>query len=41
MGFFNYLYAKHFDGDFILRSEDTDISRNIEGGFEAQLDGLE
>ena len=29
---FNYLFAKHYDGDFIFRLEDTDIERNIEGG---------
>ena len=29
---FNYLYAKHYDGDFIVRIEDTDIKRNVEGG---------
>ena len=27
---FNYLFAKHYDGDFIFRLEDTDIERNIE-----------
>lgn len=34
---FNYLYAKHFDGDFIIRIEDTDEKRNVEGGEESQL----
>lgn len=34
---FNYLYAKHFNGDFIIRTEDTDLSRNVEGGEESQL----
>jgi len=29
---FNYLYAKHMDGDFIVRIEDTDIERNIKDG---------
>ncbi len=37
---FNYLYAKHYDGDFIFRLEDTDIARNIEGGEESQLKNL-
>lgn len=37
---FNYLYAKHMDGDFIFRLEDTDIERNIEGGEASQLDNL-
>ncbi len=38
---FNYLYAKHHHGDFIVRIEDTDIKRNVEGGEKSQLDLLE
>ena len=34
---FNYLFAKHYDGDFVLRIEDTDIERNVEGGEESQM----
>lgn len=34
---FNYLYAKHFDGKFIVRTEDTDEKRNVEGGEESQF----
>src|SRR5699024_11900233 len=34
---FNYLYAKHFDGKFIIRTEDTDTKRNVEGGEESQF----
>lgn len=34
---FNYLYARHFDGKFIIRIEDTDAKRNVEGGEESQL----
>ena len=37
---FNYLFAKHHQGDFIFRLEDTDISRNVEGGERSQLDNL-
>lgn len=37
---FNYLYAKHYNGDFVFRIEDTDIERNIEGGEASQLDNL-
>ena len=37
---FNYLYAKHYDGDFVIRIEDTDIKRNIIGGVESQLENL-
>src|SRR5699024_677183 len=33
----NYLYARHFNGKFIIRTEDTDINRNVEGGEESQL----
>ena len=29
---FNYLFARHHGGKFIVRIEDTDIERNIEGG---------
>jgi glutamyl-tRNA synthetase len=28
---FNYLFAKHNNGDFILRIEDTDQSRYVPG----------
>lgn len=38
---FNYLFAKHYDGDFIFRLEDTDIERNIPNGEASQLDNLE
>lgn len=38
---FNYLFAKHHGGDFILRIEDTDIERNVEGGEESQLEYLQ
>jgi nondiscriminating glutamyl-tRNA synthetase len=34
---FNYLYAKHFNGKFLIRTEDTDEKRNVEGGEESQL----
>ncbi|MBK3496616.1 glutamate--tRNA ligase [Viridibacillus sp. YIM B01967] len=37
---FNYLYARHHNGDFIVRIEDTDIERNIESGEASQLDNL-
>ena len=38
---FNYLYARHMGGDFILRIEDTDMERNVEGGIESQITNLE
>ena len=34
---FNYLFARHHGGKFIIRIEDTDQKRNIEGGEESQL----
>jgi len=37
---FNYVFARHFGGDFIVRIEDTDISRNVEGGEASQLENL-
>ena len=27
---FNYLFAKHYNGDFVVRIEDTDSKRNLE-----------
>lgn len=37
---FNYLFARHNDGKFIIRIEDTDLKRNIEGGEKSQLENL-
>lgn len=37
---FNYVFARHFGGDFIVRIEDTDISRNVSGGEASQLENL-
>jgi len=37
---FNWLFARHSGGAFILRIEDTDINRKVEGATEALLDGL-
>lgn len=34
---FNYLFARSRGGKFIIRIEDTDLKRNIEGGEESQL----
>lgn len=34
---FNYLFARHHGGKFIIRIEDTDVKRNIAGGEESQL----
>lgn len=38
---FNYLFAKHYDGDFVIRIEDTDIARNLEDGESSQFSNLE
>jgi nondiscriminating glutamyl-tRNA synthetase len=37
---YNYLFAKKYGGQFLVRIEDTDIKRNISGGEDSQLDGL-
>ena len=37
---FNWLYAKHTGGTFLLRIEDTDRARSTEGAILAILDGL-
>jgi glutamyl/glutaminyl-tRNA synthetase len=37
---FSYLYAKHNNGDFIVRIEDTDINRNFKGGEKSQINNL-
>ena len=37
---FNWLYAKHFGGAFLLRIEDTDRERSTEAAVEAIIDGL-
>lgn len=37
---FNYVYARHFGGEFIVRIEDTDVARNVKGGEESQLSNL-
>ncbi|MCF7925428.1 MAG: glutamate--tRNA ligase [Candidatus Izimaplasma sp.] len=34
---FNYLFAKRHKGSFVVRIEDTDTLRNVEGGLESQL----
>ncbi|HEY4551726.1 MAG TPA: glutamate--tRNA ligase [Bacillaceae bacterium] len=34
---FNYLFARNLGGTFLIRIEDTDQKRNIEGGEESQL----
>lgn len=37
---FNYLFARHYKGKFIIRIEDTDTKRNIADGERSQLDNL-
>ena len=37
---FEYLIAKHEDGDFILRIEDTDQERYVEGAVEIIYDTM-
>jgi len=37
---FNWLFARHYGGSFIVRIEDTDVTRKVKGAIEAILDGL-
>jgi glutamyl-tRNA synthetase len=37
---FNWLYARHFGGTFLLRIEDTDRARSTQGAIDAILDGM-
>src|SRR5918911_1030263 len=37
---FSWLYARHTGGQFILRIEDTDTARTIEGAVDDFLNGL-
>ncbi len=37
---FSWLYARHSGGTFVLRIEDTDTARTVEGAVEFLIDGL-
>ena len=37
---FNWLFARHHEGTFILRIEDTDVARNTQAAVDVILDGL-
>ena len=37
---FNYFFARSQGGKFILRNEDTDQARKVEGSLEATLESL-
>jgi len=37
---FNFLFARKYNGKFIIRIEDTDVKRNIVNGEISQLDNL-
>ena len=37
---FNWLFARHHGGEFILRIEDTDVARSTEESIRAILDGM-
>ena len=37
---FNWLFARHYGGSFIVRIEDTDVARTVKGAVEAILNGL-
>jgi len=38
--FFNWLFARHCGGKFIVRVEDTDVARTVQGALEGILEGL-
>ncbi len=38
--FFNWLFARHMGGKFIVRIEDTDVARTMPGALEGILEGL-
>jgi len=37
---FNWLFARHHGGKFILRIEDTDVARKVEGAVENITESL-
>ena len=37
---FNWLFARHHGGSFIVRIEDTDVTRKVKGAVKGILDGL-
>lgn len=37
---FNHLFARHHDGVFVLRVEDTDLERNVAGSLEGIMEDL-
>lgn len=37
---FNWLYARHHEGTFVLRIEDTDAARNTQESLQVLLDGM-
>src|SRR5713101_7688811 len=37
---FSWLYARHTGGSFILRIEDTDVARTVEGAVDYLINGL-
>ena len=38
---FNWLYARHTNGAFVLRIEDTDVKRSTQASIDAILEALE
>ena len=38
---FNWLYARHSGGTFILRIEDTDVARTVDGAVDSILGSLQ
>lgn len=38
---YSWLYAKHFNGEFVLRIEDTDLERSTQEAVDAILEGMQ
>ena len=38
---FNYLYARHEDGTFIMRLDDTDLERSTEENIDSMLSSVD
>ncbi|MFC1503269.1 glutamate--tRNA ligase family protein, partial [Pseudomonadota bacterium] len=38
---YSWLFAKHMDGEFVLRIEDTDLERSTQEAIDAILEGME
>jgi len=37
---YSWLFARHYEGEFVLRIEDTDLERSTPEAIEAIMDGM-